>query len=327
MMAQMTVRPLRIVIPGGTGQLGSILARHFHEQGHCVTVIGRHPTKFEWETLSWNGHEPGPWVDCIEGADLVINLAGRSVDCRYTAKHRREILYSRTITTGLVGQAVARCARPPRLWLNASTANIYRHSLDQAMDESGETGGREPDVSGKWAFSVEVATAWEQAFFSAETPHTRRVALRTAMVMSPDQGGPFDKLLRLVRFGLGGSMGSGKQYISWIHETDFIRAVEFLIAREELEGPVNICSPCPIWNQRFMRCLRQEWCTTYVGVRVPAWLLSIGAALLRTEPELVLKSRYVVPGRLLKAGFDFHFPDWRGAAQDLVCRWREMKDE
>ncbi|HEX4772840.1 MAG TPA: TIGR01777 family oxidoreductase [Bryobacteraceae bacterium] len=323
----MTVRRLRIVIPGGTGQLGLILARHFHEQGHSVTVIGRHPKSAEWPTLQWTGHEPGPWAKSIDGADVVINLAGRSVDCRYSTTHRREILNSRTISTGVVGQAIAASARPPRLWLNASTATIYRHSFDKPIDEQGEIGGGEPDVPREWGFSAEVAVAWENAFFAAATSATRRVAMRTAIVMSPDDGGAFDKLLRLVRFGLGGPVASGKQYVSWIHEADFIRAVEFLIDKDDFEGPVNICSPCPIWNQRFMRCLRQAWCTTYIGMPIPAWVLSIGAFLLRTESELVLKSRYVIPARLLNAGFDFHFPDWRGAAQDLVQRWREAREE
>jgi uncharacterized protein len=323
----MTVRRLRIVIPGGTGQLGRMLARHFHEQGHSVSVIARHPRPSEWLTLTWTGYDLGPWTRSIDGADVVINLAGRSVDCRYNDAHRREILNSRTISTGLVGQAIAGCARPPWLWLNASTATIYRHSLDHPMDERGEIGGNEPNVPGHWAFSVDVATAWENAFFSTATPGTRRVALRTAIVMSPDEGGAFDKLLRLVRFGLGGPVASGKQYVSWIHEADFVRAIEFLINKDEFEGPLNICSPHPIWNQRFMRCLRQAWCTTYLGMPVPAWILSIGAVFLRTEPEFLLKSRYVIPGRLLNAGFDFHFPDWRGAAQDLVQRWRGVREE
>lgn len=320
--------PLRIVIPGGTGQVGHILARHFHEQGHHVTVIARHPKPAEWQAVAWNAYELGPWTRAIEGADVVINLAGRSVNCRYDAANRREIKNSRTITTGLVGQAIAQSSQPPRVWLNASTATIYRHALDRAMDEAtGELGGNEPDVPWQWRFSIDVATSWERAFFAANTPKTRRIALRSGMTMSPDPGGIFDHLLRLVRWGLGGPSGSGRQFISWIHDVDFIRAIEFLIAREEMDGVVNVCSPYPLANRKFMSLLRRAWCTSYVGLPAPSWMLSIGAVLLRTETELVLKSRRVVPRRLLEAGFEFDFPNWRGACDDLVRRWRELNGD
>jgi len=320
--------PLQIVIPGGTGQVGHILARHFHEQGHVVTVISRRPAAQEWRTLVWNASDLDTWAEAIDGADVVINLAGRSVNCRYTAANRREIKNSRTISTGLVGQAIARAAHPPRVWLNASTATIYRHAVDRPMDEvNGELGGNEPNVPATWRFSIDVAMSWERAFFAAQTPKTRRVALRSAMTMSPDPGGVFDHLLGLVRWGLGGPSGSGKQYISWIHDVDFVRAIEFLIAHEELDGVVNLTSPCPVTNEEFMCCLRHAWCTSYVGLPAPEWMLAIGALFLRTETELVLKSRRVVPKRLLDAGFEFHFPNWRGACQDLVQRWREINGD
>jgi len=320
--------PLRIVIPGGTGQIGQILARHFHGQGHCVTVIARHPSVSEWPTLIWDAREFGDWRRALEGADLVINLAGRSVNCRYDAANRREIKNSRTISTALVGRAIAEAAQPPRLWLNASTATIYRHALDRAMDETtGELGGNEVDTPAKWRFSTDVATSWERAFFAAETPGTRKVALRSAMTMSPDRGGVFDHLLRLVRWGLGGPSGSGKQYISWIHDVDFVRAVDFLIAHEEISGPVNVCAPSPVPNGEFMCCLRRAWCTSYIGLPAPKWMLSLGAVFLGTETELVLKSRRVVPRRLSDAGFQFHFPNWRGTCRDLVHRWRELNSD
>jgi hypothetical protein len=318
-------RPLRVVIAGGTGLIGQLLARHFHEQGHRVTAIARHPKSSEWPVVVWNGYDLGDWARVLEGSDVVINLAGRSVNCRYNAANRREILNSRTITTGLIGQAIARASEPPPLWLNASTATIYRHSLDVPMDETkGEIGGNEPNIPAKWGFSIDVATAWERAFFAAEVPHTRRIALRSAMVMSPGEGGPFDLLLRFVRWGLGGSSGSGRQYISWIHDVDFIRAIQFLISREDLSGVINVASPNPTPNRKFMSCLRRSWCTSYIGLPTPHPVLAIGAAILRTETELILKSRRVVPRRLLDAGFDFHFPNWRGACQDLVARWRQL---
>lgn len=320
--------PLRITIPGGTGQIGHILARHFHEQGHSVTVLARHEKPAEWKTVIWNAEEPGDWVQAIDGADVVINLAGRSVNCRYNAANRRQIKHSRIISTAVVGQAIEQAAKPPRLWLNASTATIYRHSLDRSMDEvTGELGGSEPGLPSRWAFSIDVATSWERAFFAANTPRTRRVALRSAMTMSPDPDGVFDHLLRLVRWGLGGRSGSGRQYVSWIHDVDFIRAIEFLIHKEDMDGVVNVCSPCPEHNREFMCALRQAWCTSYIGLPAPRWMLSIGAVLLRTETELVLKSRRVVPRRLLDAGFEFHFPNWRPACQDLVHRWREMRGD
>jgi hypothetical protein len=260
----------------------------------------------------------------LDGADVVINLAGRSVNCRYNAANQRAIKYSRIFTTALVGKAIARAARPPRLWMNASTATIYRHSLDRDMDEvSGELGGNEPNAPAKWRFSIEVAKDWERTFLAAETPQTRKVALRSAIVMSPESGGAFDALLRLARMGFGGWAGSGRQYVSWIHDVDFIRTLEFLIAREDLDGVVNIASPYPLPNREFMCNLRRAWCTSYLGIPSAEWMLEIGAILLRTETELLLKSRRVVPRRLLEEGFEFHFPNWRGACQNLVARWRD----
>ncbi len=316
--------PLRIVLPGGSGHIGQILARHFHEQGHSVSVISRHPKPSEWEAILWDANTLGPWAKCLESADVVINLAGRTVNCRYTEANRREIKNSRIFTTHLVGDAIARCSRPPRLWMNASTATIYRHSIDRPMDEVTGQVGEEPNVPDTWKFSIDVAAGWERTLFAANTPKTRKIAMRSAIVMSPEDGGGFDILLGLVRWGLGGRAGGGNQYVSWIHDVDFVRAIEFLIAHEELEGPINVSSPHPVVNREFMCCLRRAWCTSYFGLPAPRWALSIGAALLSTETELVLKSRRVVPKRLLDAGFDFHFPNWRGACHDLIQRWREI---
>ncbi|MBV8811880.1 MAG: TIGR01777 family oxidoreductase [Acidobacteriaceae bacterium] len=316
--------PLRIVLPGGSGHIGQILARHFHEQGHFVSVISRHNKLSKWDTILWDANTLGRWAKCLEGADVVINLAGRTVNCRYTEVNRREIKNSRIFTTHLVGDAIARCSRPPRLWINASTATIYRHSIDRPMDEVTGEVGEEPNVPDTWKFSIEVAIGWERTLFAANTPKTRRVAMRSAIVMSPEDGGGFDILLGLVRWGLGGTAGRGDQYVSWIHDVDFVRAIEFLISHEELEGPVNVSSPYPVINREFMCCLRRGWCTSYFGLPAPRWALSIGAALLSTETELVLKSRRVVPKRLLDAGFEFHFPNWRGACHDLIQRWREI---
>jgi uncharacterized protein len=325
-------RQLQIVIPGGSGLLGLILARHFHEQGHAVTVISRYPRPRDWQTVHWTGYDLGPWIEALEGADAVINLAGRSVNCRFTAAHQREIEQSRVLTTKLIGQAIALSSRPPHLWVNASSAAIYRPSFNSPSDEMAAQTNEEPDGAAentpeKWRFSMGVATAAEQALFAAMTPQTRKIALRSALTMSPESGGAFDTFLRLVRFGLGGTQGSGRQYVSWIHDVDFIRAVEFLIAREDLEGPFNLASPHPVLNRQFMCCLRREWCTSYIGIPLPEPLLAVGAFLLRSETELMLKSHWVIPRRLLEAGFEFHFPNWRGAACDLVTRWRNSRVE
>src|SRR6185312_17137538 len=194
-----------------------------------------------------------------------------------------------------------------------------------ANDESGTTGGFEDDTPDTWRFSIEVAKRWEQALDDTHLPYTRKVKLRSAMTMSPDKGGVFDTLLALVRFGLGGTAGSGRQFVSWIHEQDFVRALTFLIERDDLEGVVNLSSPLPIPNREFMDQLRRAW-GARIGLPSFEWMLEIGAVLLRTETELILKSRRVVPGRLVSAGFRFDFPDWEIASKDLVSQWRNRHD-
>ncbi|MDQ6779780.1 MAG: TIGR01777 family oxidoreductase [Candidatus Eremiobacteraeota bacterium] len=315
--------PLRIAIPGGTGQIGRLLVRHFHSLGDDVTVIARNATpELPCRVLTWDGRTLGPWADAIDGAHVVINLAGRSVNCRYTATNRRIIKESRTETTRLIGQAIAAATRPPALWMNSSTATIYRHSLDRAMDEAtGQLGGGERDVPDAWRFSIDVAKSWEEVFFGSTTPVTRKVALRTAIVMNPDRDGTLGILLGLVRRGLGGASGSGKQFVSWIHDEDFVRAIDFLIEHGELEGIVNIAAPTPLPNRDFMRSLCQSW-GARIALPASTWMLELGAAFMRTETELVLKSRRVIPTRLLDAGFEFLYPTWPEAAADLVRRWR-----
>ena len=208
--------------------------------------------------------------------------------------------------------------------MNASTATIYRHAYDRAMDEAtGEIGGHESDAPASWRFSIEVATSWEDAFFSSHAPGTRKIALRSAMVMSPDPDGIFDTLLRLVRFRLGGASGSGKQFVSWIHDRDFLLSLEYLMVHDDLDGAINIASPNPIPNAEFMAILRKAW-GTRIGLPASAWMLELGAIFLRTETELILKSRRVVPGRLLAHGFEFDFPAWGAAAHDLVQRRRKL---
>jgi uncharacterized protein (TIGR01777 family) len=314
---------MRVVIPGGSGQLGQILAAHLHGKGDDVTVIARNPDpRVPWRSIVWDGRTLGPWATAFDGADLVINLAGRSVNCRYTAENSRIIKESRTETTRLVGQAIANATRPPPLWMNASTATIYRHTFDRAMDEAtGELGGNEPDAPRTWRFSIDVAKSWEDAFFEAVAPQTRKIALRCAIVMGPQRGGTFDILLGLVRRGLGGTMGSGKQFFSWVHDADLCRSIDFLVARDYLDGIVNISAPNPLPNREFMRILREAW-GARIGLPATEWMIEVGTFFMRSESELVLKSRRVIPTRLLEAGFAFEFRNWPEAAADLTRRWR-----
>jgi uncharacterized protein (TIGR01777 family) len=265
----------------------------------------------------------GDWTAELEAADVVINLAGRSVNCRYTLRNRETITRSRVDSTTVLGQAIALARRPPRLWLQASTATIYAHRYDAPNDEaSGILGGDEDNVPETWRFSIDVAKAWESAFNEAPpSPSTRKVLMRSTLILSPDRGGIFDVLLGLVRWGLGGRAGDGRQYVSWIHDHDFIRAIYWLIEHESLEGAVNLASPNPLPHVEFMLILRAAW-GAGMGLPAPKWLLEIATFFMRTETELILKSRRVIPGRLLQAGFEFEFPDWNEAARDLCRRWR-----
>ncbi len=275
--------------------------------------------------MAWDGRTLGPWTDEVDGADVVINLAGRSVDCRYTPANRDEIMRSRVDSTRVVGQAIARARRPPPVWLQAGTATIYAHRYDAGNDErTGILGGGEPGAPDTWRFSIEVARAWESELAAADVPGTRKVSLRSAMVMSPDRGGVFDVLLGLVRRGLGGRAGDGRQYVSWIHHLDFVRAVGRIIADDSLAGPVNLAAPQPLPNAEFMRDLRAAW-GRRIGLPAARWMVEVGAVALRTESELVLKSRRVVPGRLLEAGFAFEHPAWPEAARDLCHAWRSVR--
>jgi uncharacterized protein len=319
---------MKLVLPGGSGQVGTILARAFHADGHDVVVLSRKPAPAPWRVAAWDATTVGDWLAELDGADVVVNLAGRSVNCRYSRKNRSDIIESRVRSTQAVGKAIALAKRPPRVWLQMSTATIYAHRYDAPNDEAtGIIGGNEPGVPDTWRFSIEVATRWERAAEEARAPQTRRVLMRSAITLSPDPGGAFGVLLGLVRRGLGGTDGDGRQFVSWVHDRDFVRAVRFLIDHD-LAGPVNIASPHPVPNAEFMRTLRRAW-GTRIGLPAAKWMLEVGAFLMRTETELILKSRRVVPGRLSEAGFSFDFPTWAEAARDLCERWRsgQVKSE
>lgn len=283
-----------------------------------MVLLARHPAPSPWRVVQWDGRTAGAWTREIDGADVVINLAGRSVNCRYSERNRREIVESRVDSVRAVAAAIAAADRPPHTWLQASTATIYAHRFDAPNDEhAGILGGSEPDAPDTWRFSIGVARRWEAALDEAHTPATRKVTLRSAMTMSADRGGIFDVMLTLVKRGLGGSAGGGRQYVSWIHHEDFSRAIEFLIARRDIDGAVNIASPNPLPYNDFMREIRQA-AGVRIGLPATKWMLEIGAIFLRTETELVLKSRRVVPARLLEAGFTFRHPEWPEAARNLV---------
>ncbi|MCA9249593.1 MAG: TIGR01777 family oxidoreductase [Phycisphaerae bacterium] len=316
---------MKIVIPGGSGQVGAVLERAFCADGHDVVILTRQSNRASCKgsrLVGWDGKTPGPWVKELDGADVVINLAGYTVNCRYHQRNRERIMNSRVDSTRVVGEAIRSASRPPAVWLQASTATIYAHTFGPANDEaSGVIGGHEKGVPETWKFSIDVAQAWERTFDEVEVPHTRKVKLRSAMVMSPDRGGIFDVLLGLVRWGLGGRSGDGRQFVSWVHYEDFVRAIKFLIARSDLVGVINIASPNPLSNADFMRAIRWA-CGKRFGLPATRWMLAIGAMLMRTETELILKSRRVIPTRLVDAGFAFNHPDWREAVRDLVKAYR-----
>lgn len=306
---------MKLAIAGGSGFLGTALARYFGSRDHEIIILTRRPKvrKDRVREVEWDGETIGAWTRELQGAAALINLAGVSVNCRYHARNRARILDSRVNTTHVLGQAISRMAHPPLVWLNASTATIYRHTFGPAWTESGEIGSH-PDA--RDAFSIEAATAWERAFNEAPATTTRKVVLRSALVLGHGNNSVFPVLRRLTRLGLGGRMGSGRQFVSWIHELDFCRAVEFLIEHDEISGVVNLAAPNPLRNKDMMQTLRQV-CGASCGLPTPEWLLELGAFLFRTETELVVKSRRVVPRRLLDHHFQFQFTHIRDAFANL----------
>jgi uncharacterized protein (TIGR01777 family) len=310
---------VKVVLAGGTGQVGTALGRVLHAGGHEVVVLTRRAAGPG--QLSWDGERLGPWARAIDGSDVVINLAGRSVSCRYSKANLTEMMRSRVRSARVVGQAIAAARRPPRAWLQMSTATIYAHTHGAPNDDvTGVIGGCEEGVPGYWAFSVDIAQAWERELGEANVPLTRKVALRAAMVMTPDKGGVFDVLSRMARLGLGGAVAGGRQYVSWIHEDDFTAAVRFIIDHDDLSGPVNLVAPGPLPQRDFMRELRAAGGGVPIGLPATRWMAELGAFAIRTDTELLLKSRRVIPARLPAAGFEFQHGSWPQAARDLARR-------
>jgi uncharacterized protein len=299
----------KIIIAGGTGFLGTCLIDHYSTTDNQLVVLtrGKSTTRGRVSYVNWNGKTLGAWKDELNGADVLINLNGKSVDCRYTDINKSLIYSTRLDATTVLGQAVEQCALPPTLWINASSATIYRHALDKEMDErTGEYGK---------GFSVDVCQKWEATFNRIEAPQTRKVIIRTAIVLGK-KAGAMKPLKMLARVGVGGAQGPGNQYVSWLHEQDFVEIIDFIIAHADLEGTYNLAAPTPITNDRFMKSMRKAVGIPF-GIPMPAWLLKVGAVLIGTESELILKSRRVEPRKLLEAGYRFRFTQIEPALADL----------
>jgi uncharacterized protein len=290
----------RVVLAGGTGFIGQYFERKFIEDGYDIAIISRQEPHIHW-------HDRQRILEAIDGAALVINLAGRSVNCRYNEKNKKEIMNSRIDTTLIIGETIEKCKNPPPLWINSSTATIYRDAMDGPMSEdNGEEGE---------GFSVKVGKRWEETFFSFNLPSTRQAALRITIALGKD-GGVIPVYHNLVKFGLGGKQGSGEQMFSWIHIEDLYRIVRFIESRKDLSG-VFICgSPNPVSNKELMRLLRQTMGVKF-GMPATEWMIKAGAIAIRTEPELILKSRWVTPSRLIRAGFVFLYPTLKLALEEI----------
>ncbi|MFD1019598.1 TIGR01777 family oxidoreductase [Thalassobacillus hwangdonensis] len=293
----------KVVLAGGTGFIGKYFQKKYEALGYEVKIISRRSGFISWDDRTGI-------IEALDGAELLINLAGKSVNCRYNTKNKNEIMMSRILTTRVLGECIAECVEPPEVWMNSSTATIYRHAEDRPMTEAfGEIGE---------GFSVNVATNWEDTFFSMETPKTRKVALRTAIVLGED-GGVMEPYRNLVKFGLGGIQGSGRQMFSWIHIEDLYQITRFLHERTELEGVFNCSAPEPVTNKELMQLMRIYGGRSF-GLPAPKWMLEIGSVAIRTETELVLKSRWVIPERLQQAGFTFAYPDLESTLEDLLAK-------
>jgi len=301
----------KIVIAAGTGFIGQGLTDYFGHDNDIV-ILTRSPKKDHGRItyVQWNGKTLGDWSRYLEGSDLLINLAGKSVNCRYTEENKQEIFDSRTQSTEVLGAAVRTLKHAPSLWINAASATIYRHAEDRPMDEF--NGEIEND------FSVQVCKRWEAAFNEAEVPHTRKAILRIAVTIG-HQGGVMQPYLNLIKFGLGGFQGNGHQRFSWVHINDICNMMEWLYEHPKLEGVFNCSAPHPVTNKEFMRTLRKV-AGHFFGLPAYPWMLKIGAAIIGTEAELLLKSRWVLPTRALQAGFVFEYPELQPAVRQIISK-------
>lgn len=296
---------MKIIIAGGTGFLGENLEKHFTEKGNEVHILTRRPKRSN--EIQWDGKTMGEWKSVLEQADILINLTGKSVDCRYHEKNKQEIHASRIDSIKILQEAVNHCIHQPKVWLNASSATIYVHSEKQLNTEENGIIGDD--------FSMNICKSWEKEFFAMKNEGIRKVALRTSIVLG-NNGGAFPKLRLITKMGLGGKQGRGNQMVSWIHIDDFCRAVDWIINNEEMSGAINVTAPSPISNEVMMGKLRKRFNVPF-GLDAPVWQLEIASIFLNTETELLLKSRNVYPQKLLESGFQFSYPTFDEAIQEL----------
>lgn len=297
---------MKIVVAGGSGFLGKSLQKHWEEQGHRVVNLSRKP--ISKNDIFWDGLTLGAWLHVLEGASVLVNLSGKSVDCRYSDVNKQEIYESRIITTQLLGEALKSVANPPKLLINASSATIYIHAESQQMNEEGGILGDD--------FSMNICKEWEKAFFSEDVSRIRKVAIRSSIVLG-NEGGAFPKMKTIARIGLGGYQGNGNQLISWIHIVDFCKALDYIMQHEDLVGSINVTAPVPVTNKLFMQELRTKLRVPF-GINTPVFVLELASILMQTETELLLKSRNVVPEKLLNHGFIFEYPVIQKAIEHLI---------
>lgn len=300
---------MKIIIAGGTGFLGSSLSDYYVSRKDEVVILTRGISKSERDIkfITWDGESLGDWHKALEGADVLINLNGKSVDCRYTEANKKLIYSTRLDATRVLGEAVKQCTHPPKLWINSASATIYRHSTDKEMDEyTGEIGT---------GFSVDVCQKWEKTFTDIQLDKTRKVIIRTGIVIG--RTGPFKPLKMLAMLRMGGKQGPGDQYFSWLHEDDFVGIIDFMISNDKLSGVYNVTSAAPVPNKEFMFKLRKSMNIPF-GIPLPKWLLEFGALVIGTETELILKSRRVIPRKLLEAGYKFRFNTIEEAFENLI---------
>ena len=321
---------MKIVIPGGTGFLGQLLVKSFllDSEKHDLVILsrgggGKIPDD-SIRLVPWDPPTLGEWAREIDGADVVINMTGKSVKCFYTDKVLKTLRDSRVLSTEVVGQAIKQAQKPPPLWIQMSTSAIYAHTFDTPNDEENGRIGEAPEIPRVWKEISRLAQEWEKALYSFSTDQTRKVLVRCGVVMGLRKGSAFDIFVKLSRWGLGGTIASGKQMISWIHESDFVSSMRYLLENESITGPVNLCAPYPLPQEEFMKILRETMGVKF-GLPATKWMVELSSYITRIDSELSLKSRYAVPKVLLDNKFHFQFPHWKEAAKDLFSKWKKIK--
>ena len=323
---------MKIVIPGGTGFLGQLLIKSFlsDSEKHELLVLSRGGRSKiaggSVRVVPWDACTLGEWAREIDGADVVINMTGKSVKCLYTDKVLKILRDSRVLSTEAVGQAIKQAQNPPPLWIQMSSSAVYAHSFDKPNDEESGQIGEKPGVPRTWKKISELAQDWEKALHSFPTDKTRKVLARCGVVMGLKKGSAFDIFVKLSRWGLGGPIAGGKQMVTWMHEQDFVQSIKFLLKNDNISGPVNLCSPHPVSQEEFMKTLR-ETVGVKIGLPAPKWMIELSSYLIRIDSELSLKSRYVIPKVLSDNNFNFKFPDWPSAAKELFSRWKPAKSQ